>query len=149
METGDEDTRIPLREYIEALDTERDRRYRELSEERDRRYTEIGMERERALKIKETGDRDALELARAIQTYKDEKANELREQITRERGLYVTQPELRSAIDRIDVLIKPISDYITGVQHVSEAKHTDTAQVYQLITLVLLAAGVIYSLVHH
>ncbi len=47
-----------------------------------------------ALKIKEEGDKEALRLAREIQTYKDEKANELREQINSERGLYVTKAEL-------------------------------------------------------
>src|ERR1700677_192395 len=141
-----EDTRVPLKDYLEALSAERERRYQEVSVERDRRYAEIDTEREKALKIKETADRDALELARAIQTYKDEKANELREQITSERGLYVTQPELKAAIDRIDALMKPVADYITGAQHVSEAKHTDLAQVFQIISLALLAVGVIYSL---
>jgi len=146
---ADEDTRVPLKDYIEALFSERELRYQEVSVERDRRYAEIDTEREKALKIKETADRDALELARAIQTYKDEKANELREQITSERGRYVTQPELRSAVDRIDALLKPISEYITGVQRVTESRHTDMGQVFQAISLVLLAAGVIYSLIHH
>lgn len=47
-----------------------------------------------ALQIKETGDREALRLAREIQTYKDEKANELREQINSERNLYPTKSQL-------------------------------------------------------
>jgi hypothetical protein len=62
--------------------------------ERDRRYAEVNIEREKALKIKEEADKAALGLAREIQTYKDEKANELREQINSERGLYVTKTEL-------------------------------------------------------
>jgi hypothetical protein len=66
--------------------------------ERDRRYSEVNTEREKALKIKETADLAALGLAREIQTYKDEKANELREQINAERNLYVTKDELASAI---------------------------------------------------
>lgn len=45
---------------------------------------------QRALQIKEEGEQRALELAREIQTYKDEKANELREQISSERGSYLT-----------------------------------------------------------
>jgi len=65
-----------------------------LSDERDRRYTEVNIEREKALKIKEEADKAALGLAREIQTYKDEKANELREQINSERGLYVTKTEM-------------------------------------------------------
>jgi len=63
-------------------------------EERDRRYTEVNIEREKALKIKETADLAALQLAREIQTYKDEKANQLREQINSERNLYPTKSQL-------------------------------------------------------
>lgn len=85
-------------------------------EERDRRYTEVGIEREKALKIKEEADRAALGLAREIQTYKDEKANELREQISSERGLYVSQSELKSAIAEIQATMKPILDYVAGQQ---------------------------------
>ena len=90
-----------LKFHIEALAIEK----RRTEEERDRRYTEVNIEREKALKIKETADRDALGLAREIQTYKDEKANELREQIGSERGIYVTRSEL-----------KPIADYVQSQQ---------------------------------
>jgi hypothetical protein len=76
-------------------------------EERDRRYTEVKAAEEKALIIKETADARALELARQIQDYKDEKANELRTQIERERGSYVTQEQLLSAIDKLESLIKP------------------------------------------
>jgi hypothetical protein len=69
--------------------------------ERDRRYSEVNIEREKALKIKETADLAALQLAREIQTYKDEKANELREQISRERNLYPTKDELASSIREV------------------------------------------------
>jgi len=72
-------------------------------DERDRRYAEKDIEREKALRIKDEADKAALGLAREIQTYKDEKANELREQINSERGLYVTHQE-----------IKPIFDYIAA-----------------------------------
>jgi type II secretory pathway component GspD/PulD (secretin) len=67
---------------------------RRFDQERDRRYFEVNVEREKALKIKETADLAALGLAREIQTYKDEKANELREQINSERNLYVTKDQL-------------------------------------------------------
>ncbi len=42
-------------------------------------------------------------MAREIQTYKDEKANELREQINSERGLYATNRD-----------IEPIKAYIAA-----------------------------------
>jgi hypothetical protein len=48
-------------------------------------------------------DQRALQLAREIQTYKDEKANELREQISSERGAYVTNKDL-----------EPIKAYISS-----------------------------------
>jgi len=73
------------------------------NEERDRRYAEVNIEREKALKIKETADLAALGLAREIQNYKDEKANELREQINSERGLYATNKD-----------IDPIKSYVSS-----------------------------------
>jgi hypothetical protein len=51
----------------ELLD-ERRRGEEKFQAERDRRLTEVALEREKALKIKETADLAALELAREIQT---------------------------------------------------------------------------------
>jgi hypothetical protein len=90
---------VPLREHLAAL-RDADLRF---NEERDRRYAEVNIEREKALKIKETADLAALQLAREIQTYKDEKANELREQINSERGLYATNKD-----------IDPIKSYVSS-----------------------------------
>lgn len=81
---------VPLKEHIEALLAGLVR----FLEERDRRYTEVNTEREKALKIEAAAKAEALELARDIQKYKDEKANELREQINSERGLYATNRDL-------------------------------------------------------
>lgn len=67
----------------------------------DDRYKEISVERDKALKIKETADLAALQLARDQQTYKDEQANELREQINRERNLYASKEDLGNAIDKL------------------------------------------------
>lgn len=93
------DTSVPLLVHLEAL-READLRF---NEERDRRLTEVNIEREKALKIKETADLAALGLAREIQNYKDEKANQLREQISSERGLYATNKD-----------IEPLKTYISG-----------------------------------
>lgn len=79
--------------------------------ERDRRYTEVKIAEEQARRIKEQADRDALELSRQSQTYKDEKANELREQISRERGLYATKDDLKAAVDKMEAVIKPLVDF--------------------------------------
>jgi hypothetical protein len=90
---------VSLKDHLEALRLA-DRRF---EDERDRRYSEVNIEREKALKIKETADLAALQLAREIQTYKDEKANELREQINSERGLYATNKD-----------IDPVKSYIAA-----------------------------------
>lgn len=79
----------------------------------DRRYTEVGVEREKALKIKETADLAALGLAREIQTYKDEKANELREQINSERGLYASKNDLEAAVSKIEETLKPVQEFVS------------------------------------
>jgi len=81
---------VTLREHLEAM-----------RQADDRRYAEVNVEKEKALKIKETADLAALQLAREIQTYKDEKANELREQINSERGLYATKDDLAAAIREV------------------------------------------------
>lgn len=81
-------------------------------EERDRRYQEVNIEREKALKIKETADLAALGLAREIQTYKDEKANELREQISSERGNYATKQDVIAATEKTEETIKPLAAYV-------------------------------------
>jgi len=81
---------ISLKEHLEMIRALDDR----FMAERDRRYAEVNIEREKALKIKETADLAALQLAREIQSYKDEKANELREQISSERGMYATNKDI-------------------------------------------------------
>lgn len=80
--------------------------------ERDRRYTEGGLLRAEALRIKEEGDRRALELAREIQTYKDEQANRLREQINQERGQYATHADIKAIVEKFEALIAPLAAYV-------------------------------------
>lgn len=59
---------------------------------------------QRALAIKEQADEKALSLAREIQTYKDEKANELRSQIERERGEMATKDDLAGAVEKVEAV---------------------------------------------
>jgi hypothetical protein len=99
---------------LKYLIDERDRLRQRLTDERDRRYSEVNVEKEKALKIKETADFAALQLAREIQTYKDEKANELREQINSERGLYATKSDLENAVREIGAAVKPLSEYVSS-----------------------------------
>ncbi len=87
--------------------------------ERDRRYSEVNIEREKALKIKEEADKAALGLAREIQSYKDEKANQLREQITGERGSFASKEDLAAAMREIGAQLVPLSAFVAG-----QAGHT-------------------------
>src|SRR5678816_517940 len=103
---------ISLREHIEIVNGLKD----QFHEERDRRYAEVNIEKEKALKIKETADLAALQLAREIQSYKDEKANELREQISSERGLYATKGDLTAAIEKVEATLRPIVQYVSAQQ---------------------------------
>jgi hypothetical protein len=113
-------------------------------DERDRRYKEIAEERAKALQIKEQADRDALGLAREIQTYKDEKANELREQISAERGNYATKGDLSAAIDKIEAIIKPLADFVASQQGRERGISLSTGVIATAITMAIAAAGFIY-----
>jgi hypothetical protein len=125
-----------LREIME----ERDRAWDRLAEERDRRYAEVNVEKEKALKIKETADLAALQLAREIQTYKDEKANELREQINSERGLYATKADVANAVRELSATIKPLSEYVSS----QTGRSGGIGAVYGwIITAVTMAVGIV------
>jgi hypothetical protein len=112
--------------------------------ERDRRYTEIGIEKEKALSIKEKADLAALQLARDIQTYKDEKANELREQINSERGLYVTKEELHSAIREIDISIKHLDNLSSINQGQNQGIKLTTGSLISIIGIL----GIIFTIIY-
>lgn len=99
-----------LREADERIAAEKER----FNQERDRRYSEVNIEREKALKIKEEADKAALGLAREIQQYKDEKANQLREQINSERGTYPTKEELAASVREITAMIAPLTAFVEG-----------------------------------
>jgi hypothetical protein len=112
--------------------------------ERDRRYTEVNIEKEKALGIKEKADLAALQLARDIQTYKDEKANELREQINSERGLYVTKEELHSAIREIDVSIKHLDNLSSINQGQNQGIKLTTGSLISIIGIL----GIIFTIIY-
>jgi hypothetical protein len=141
--TGDspdpEQLTITLREHIEIVNGLKD----QFHEERDRRYAEVNIEKEKALKIKETADLAALQLAREIQTYKDEKANELREQISNERGLYATKDDLANMNREWQATIKPIADYVSGQRGVQEGIGISGSVLVALIGVVAGVAAVI------
>jgi hypothetical protein len=140
---------VTLREHLEALRAAD-----------DRRYTETTALQEKALLIKERADEVALSLAREIQTYKDTKANELREQIASERGLYVTKEQLDALAGRqsadiaalreyFDALHRPVVEFMAtyrgGAQKRSEGRLDIGAIVQALAFLAALGAVLVIA----
>lgn len=121
-----------LKEYFETL-RKADERFQS---ERDRRYCEVAHEREKALKIDEQGKKEAMQLAREIQTYKDEKANELREQINNERGLYATKGDLHTLSEKFDLAMKPVTAYVASQQGRSSGLNSGWAYLIGVVTLI-------------
>jgi vacuolar-type H+-ATPase subunit H len=70
-------------------------------DERDRRYAEVNTEREKALKIKETADRDAMALARESQTYKEQQNDALRDKNLSESGIYARTSDVDASMDKL------------------------------------------------
>ena len=123
---------VSLQEHLAALRIASER----FDAERDRRYTEVNIEREKALKIKEVADLKALDLAREIQIYKDEKANELREQINSERGLYVSKAEM-----------EPIKTYVASQVGRSGGMDATVGRFVQLVTTISAAVAIISAII--
>lgn len=107
--TGDD---VPIRQHLEALR----RADQALHDERDRRYAGVNVEREKALRIKEEADKIALELAREIQTYKDQAHNGLLQQIDRERGRYPTKDDLAAVVEKLEARIEPLAKFASNQQ---------------------------------
>jgi len=140
---------VPLREHLHALRAAD----KQLAAERDRRYAEVSVEKEKALRIKDTADRDALALARQAQTYRDEQSNKLREQINSERGLYATKADLANAVREMAATIKPLSEYVastagrTGGEADSRTeRRLDTGQVIQAALVLIAVAAVVVAI---
>lgn len=115
------DDSVSLKEHLETVRALE----HTLAEERDRRYAEVNIEREKALKIKEEADRTALTLAREnqnlkdenqkqVQLYRDEKANELREQINKERNLYASKEDLANIMQTLDTKLEPLIRFVNN-----------------------------------
>jgi hypothetical protein len=134
---------VPLQEHLAAV-RECDLRF---EVERDRRYAEVNLEREKALKIKETADLAALELAREIQTYKDEKANELRSQIERERGTYVTQEQITALAREYMAALKPLNEFVAGQRGRQGGQEYQRTSTGDLITRTIAALSLVVAIV--
>ena len=121
--------------------------------ERDRRYAEVQSEREKALKIKEEADRMALGLAREIQIYKDEKANELRSQIESERGSYLTREEYiiqhTALIDKLETAVRPLNEFMSQQRGRSSGIGASSNAVYLALILAVSIITVVILYGHH
>ncbi len=141
--------RVEAIHYRQKWEHERDRRYTELAIERDRRYAEVNIERERAMRIKDEADKEALRLSRESQIYKDEKANELREQINRERGLYASKEDVIAAVGKIEVTIKPIAEYIASDRGQNRGFGISWTVMISIFTIALLAGALVDKVFLH
>jgi hypothetical protein len=141
---------VPLREHLALIRELEDK----LNQERDRRYAEVNIEREKALKIKEEADRTALTLAREnqnlkdenqkqVQLYRDEKANELREQINKERNLYASKEDLANLLAAVDTKFEPLNNFVNN-QTGGDAK---TARIMAMAIGVAVIIGAVISVI--
>lgn len=151
---------VTLREHLEALRAADGRLHeaqragdRRLAAERDQRYAEVKAAEEKALKVKEEADKTALGLQRETQTYKDEKANLLREQISSERGLYATQADLANVTRELAAVVKPLADYVAGQQGRSggaaESRTERRLDIGQVIAVIAVLALILSILIPH
>jgi len=83
-------------------------------DERDRRYSEVNIEKEKALKIKETADLAALQLARESQSLKELQNDALRDKTLSESGVYATNAGVTQAIGELRTSLQPLVDYVSN-----------------------------------
>ena len=115
--------------------------------ETDRRYAEVNVEKEKALKIKETADLAALELARESQKYKEERNDAMREQNIGERGAYATKSDLASVMERFEKSLRPITEYINSQQGVVQGATESKASMYATVGAIVGVVGLIVVII--
>lgn len=108
----------------------------------DRRYGEVNVEKEKALKIKETADLTALELARESQVYKDERNDAMREQSLKDNGIYATRDDLAEVVRGMEKALKPLVDYVSGQQGAVQGSKFTAGKIIAGITLGATIIGV-------
>lgn len=116
---------------------------REFRSEQDRRYAEVNVEKEKALKIKETADLAALSLARESQVYKDQQADVMREKNLAASGVYATNADLASVVDKFEKTVKPIIEYVNSQQGKSQGVELTIGKIFASIAAVGVVIGII------
>lgn len=121
--------------------------------ERDRRYTEVNVEKEKALKIKETADLTALELARESQVYKDERNDAMREQNLKETGHYATHNDVAEVVEalgnKLSVILKPLIEHVSNEQGKEKGMELTTGKIFGYIASLGVILGIIFALLKY
>lgn len=120
---------------------------REFRIEQDRRYAEVNVEKEKALKIKETADLAALSLARESQVYKDQQADVVREKNLAASGVYATNADLASVVDKFERTVKPIIEYVNSQQGRSQGVELTIGKLFGSIAAVGVIIGIIVKFI--
>jgi hypothetical protein len=116
-------------------------------DERDRRYQREGELRAEALRIKQEADEHARSLARADQTYKDEQANRLREQIGEERAEGRERERQFVTNEEYDRRHDPLVRQVNALAESMAAGSGRSAGIDKLIAYGIGAAGVIAAII--
>jgi hypothetical protein len=150
---------VPLQQHLAALRAAD----KALAKERDRRYAEVAEEREKALKIKESADEKALDLASQIQTYKDQQHNGLLQQLDRQAATFVARAEwdtahtdlvnrIISVADRLSALELRLTSRLergdgadAGTAVSRTERRLDTGQLLLLLGVIIAAAAVVVA----
>jgi hypothetical protein len=112
------------------------------------------------MKIKETADLAALELARESQVYKDERNDVMREQSLSQTGVYATHSDVAAVAEkmgesinlvaeRMESALKPISSFISAQQGVTKHSEITMGKIYGAIgavTAIIVAAVYVFKL---
>lgn len=126
--------------------------------ERDRRYTEVNIEKEKALKIKETADLAALQLARESQSLKELQNDALRDKTLSESGIYATNISVTNAIGgvntnisnletKLDTALKPLIDFVAGQKGVTQGSQMTRAGIVTAISVTGIISGAIIGII--
>lgn len=114
---------------------------RELIAERDRRYAEVNVEKEKALKIKETADLAALELARESQTYKEQQNDVIRDKSLADSGVYATNSSVAAAIGLLRTDLQPLFDFVSGQKGATSGSDRISGRILALAAIVATLLG--------
>jgi hypothetical protein len=137
---------VSLREYMDARFKDQDKAIEVAFTAQKEALAAARAADKDALAIKERADRDALQLARDQQTYKDEQANRLREQLGQERGTYATKSDLAALSSKLEAMIAPLNTNMSMQQGRSSGMDKGWAMLISVISVVAAVITVVIIL---